>query len=52
MSKCWKWRPSDRPTFSRIIDLIDHVTDKKQNANYVNLRDIIMDDLNGEVIDK
>ena len=49
MTKCWKWRPSSRPSFSSIIKMIDAAVDALREADYVNLADIVMNDVKEEV---
>ena len=41
MTKCWKWRPSSRPSFSDLIGLIDNALGVVREQKYVNLADAV-----------
>ena len=50
MTKCWKWRPSTRPSFQSLITLIDKLLGVEVNVNYINLVDTV-EELNKSVND-
>jgi len=52
MSKCWKWRPSSRPSFTALITMLEKGLDSSQEIDYVNLAEIVMGDIDNQVIPK
>ena len=49
MSKCWKWRPSSRPSFATLVSLLEKGIDKLDDVDYVNLAEIVLNAVDNEV---
>ena len=49
MKKCWKWRSSSRPSFSALVTMIDNAIQSLGEVDYVNLVEMVMDDVDKEV---
>lgn len=48
MTKCWKWRPSSRPSFSQLVKSLEGAKEALEKTKYVNLVEMV-DDLNKTV---